>query len=228
MSISLQSKDGKTTTLSALVDVINSSRKCNIVTLEEPIKYLHKHKQSNINQREVGIDTESFASGLKHVLRQGADVIAISELRDAESISVALNAAETGHLVIGGMTSLNTVTAIEKVFNIFSPHQQPQIRMQLANTLLLVFAQKLIPAEEDEGKILAYEKLMGSDRVRTLIREGKTGSIRSLMQIASDDMVSIDRSIARLCLKGKITFEDGLRFAETPSYYQDLIRIGRA
>lgn len=219
---------GKSATISALVEVINSSRRCNIITLEDPVEYLHKHKQSNVNQREIGIDTESLASGLKHVLKQGADVIVISELRDAESISIALNAAETGCLVISAMTTLNTITALDKIINVFPLNLQPQIRMQLADTLLLVFSQKLIPGKEDSGKVLAYEKLIGSNRVRNLLREGKMVNIRSLMQVASDDMMSVDRGIARLCLDGKISFEEGLKISDSPSYFQDLIRTGSA
>jgi twitching motility protein PilT len=218
--------NGKAATISALVDVINSTRKCNIVTLEDPIEYLHKHKKSNVNQREIGIDTESFSTGLKHVTRQGADVIVISELRDTESIVMALNAAETGHMVISAMTSLNTITALDRVINIFPQNQQPQIKVQLADTLLLVLSQKLIPRKEGYGKILACEKLTGSSRVRNLIRDGKTVNIKALMQVASEDMLSIDRSLAKLCFEGRIAFEDGLKFADTPSYYQDLIRTG--
>jgi twitching motility protein PilT len=220
--------DGRAATIASLVDVINSTRKCNIVTLEDPIKYLHKHKLSNVNQIEIGIDTESFKGGLKHILRHVPDVIAISELRDAESISVALDAAETGRLVIGAITSLNTTTAIDRMLNIFPPNHQLQIKTQLADTLLLVFAQRLIPGKEGNGRILAFEKLARSSRVRNLIQEAKIANIRSLMQVAADDMLSLDRSIAKLCLDGRITFEDGLKFADTPSYYQDLIRTGSA
>jgi twitching motility protein PilT len=221
-------ENGKSATVSALVDVINTQRGCNIVTLEDPIEYLHKHKLSNVNQREVGIDTESFPAGLKQVLRQGADVIAVSELRDAESVSMALNAAETGRMVIGAMTTTNSVTAVDRILNIFPADRQPQIRVQLADSLLLVFAQKLIPRKDGDGRVLAYEKLTGSGRIRGLIREGRTSNIKSLMQVASEDMLSIDRSIARLCLEGKISFEEGLKAADTPSYYQDLIRTGNA
>lgn len=218
---------GKTTTMAAFVDTINSSRKCNIVMIEDPIEYLHKHGKSNVNQREVGTDTESFACGLKHIIRQDPDVIVIGELRDPESIAIALNAAETGHLVIGTMHSLNTTTAIDRILNVFPKHQIPQIRMQLADTLLLMFSQKLIPCKEDDGRIPAYEKLTNSPRITNLIREGKTGNIRSLMQEISVDMSSIDRDIARLCYDGKITVEDGLKFADNPAFYQELIRAGR-
>jgi len=218
---------GKAATVASLVDIINSNRRCNIVTLEDPVVYLHRHKLSNVNQREIGVDTDSTESGLRHALRQGADVIAINELRDPGSISTALNAAETGRLVIGAMTALNAVAAVDRVINIFTADQQPLIRTQLAAALLLVFSQKMIPAKEG-GRALAFEKLAGSDRVRNLIMEGKTVNIRSLMQVASGDMLSVDRSIARLCLDGKISFEEGLKYADSPSYYQDLIRTGSA
>ena len=218
---------GKTTTASALVNVINTHRRCNIVTLEDPIKYLHRHNKSNVNQREIGIDTESFAAGLSHVMRQDPDVIMIGDLRDPESIAIALNAAETGHLVIGTIHSLNTVTAIDKILNIFPKHQLPQIRMQLADTLQLLFSQKLIPRKDGEGRIVAYEKLTNSARVENLIKEGNSSNIKSLMQIAADDMMSIDQCLAKLCFEGKISFEDGLRFADNPTYHKELIKAGK-
>jgi twitching motility protein PilT len=218
---------GKTTTMSSIVNMINASRKCNIVTLEDPIEYLHKHNKSNVNQREIGIDTGSFAAGLKHIIRQDPDVIAIGDMRDPESIAIALNAAESGHLVIGAMHSLNATTAIDKILSIFPEHQLPQIRMQLADTLLLAFAQKLIPQKVNGGRILAYEKLNNSSRVANLIREGKVFDIRLLMQDEFDRMFSIERRLAALCLEGRISFEDGLKFADNPNYYQSLVRDGQ-
>ena len=218
---------GKTITMSSLVDLINSNRRCNIVTLEDPIEYLQKHNKSNVNQREIGIDTESFASGLKCIIRQDPDVIVIGELSDPESIAIAMNAAESGHLVIGVMNSLNATTALDRILNIFPEHQLPQIRMQLADTLLLAFAQKLIPQKKENGRILAYEKLTNSSRVANLIKEGKVFDIRLLMQDEADNMFSIERVIARLHLEGKIEFEEGLRFADNPSYYEKLVKDGK-
>jgi twitching motility protein PilT len=217
---------GKTTTMSALVDVINSNRKCNIVTLEDPIEYLHRHKKSNVNQREVGVDTESFAVGLKHVFRQDPDVIIIGEMRDPESIAIALTAAETGHLVISTLHTLNATTAIDRIIDIFPGHQQHQVRLQFADSFLLVFAQRLVPKKIGKGRILAYEKMANSFRVRNLIREGKTPGIRSLMQVVAEDIASIDQSLAKLCLQGEISLEDGLKFADNPPYYQDLVKLG--
>lgn len=215
---------GKTTTMASLVDVINSTRKCNIVTLEDPVEYLHKHKKSNVNQREIGIDTESFAIGLKHILRQDPDVIVIGEMRDPESIAIALTAAETGHLVISTLHSLNTTTAVERIIDVFPEHQQHQVRLHFADSFILVFAQRLVPKKEGGGRVLAYEKMTYSLRVRNLIREGKIHNIRSFMQSASTDLISLDQSLAKLCLKGKITFEDGLKFSGNPSYYQNLVK----
>ncbi len=218
---------GKTTTMSALVDIINANRKCNIVMIEDPIEFLHKHKMSNVNQREVGIDTETFASGLKHIVRQDPDVIVIGELRDPESMAIALNASEAGCLVICIMHSSNTITAIDRILNTFPEHQVPQIRMQLADSLLLALSQKLLPKLDSEGRIPAFEKLTNSTRVGNLIREGKIFNLKTLMQGISDDMSSIDRSIARLCFDGKISFEDGLKYSDNSAYYQELVRTGR-
>ncbi len=218
-----QSGHGKTTTMAALVDVINTHRRCNIVTIEDPIEYLHRHKKSNVNQREVAVDTDTFASGLKHIFKQNPDVIVIGEMSDPESIEVALKAAETGHLVIGTLYSPNTTTAIDKIINVFPEHKQHQIKMQFADAFLIVFAQRLVPRKSG-GRILAYEKLAHSFRVRNLIRESKAFNIRSLMQIASADIIPIDQCLAKLYFTGEITYEDGLKFSDNPAYYQELIK----
>ena len=217
----------KPSTIAAIIDLINSNRSCNIVTLEDPVRYLHTHKKSNVNQRDIGIDTDSFASGLKHVLRQGQDVIVISDLRDLESISAALHAAESGHLVIAAIHSLNTVTALEKILNIFPDIRRPQIKMQLADTLLLLISQKLVPHAEGEGNIRAYEVLMNSSRVANIVREGQVSNIRQMMQVVSEDMSSLDQSLAGLCLEGKISFNDGLHSSDNAAYYQEIIRRGK-
>ncbi|GAB4535870.1 MAG: hypothetical protein Fur0020_03500 [Thermodesulfovibrionia bacterium] len=218
---------GKTTTLSALVDVINSNRRCNIITLEDPIEYLHTHKKSNVNQREIGVDTSSFAEGLKHIFRQDPDVIVIGEMRDPESIAIALTAAETGHLVLSTIHTINATTAIDRIVDIFPAHQQQQVRTQFADAFLLVFAQRLIPRRDGKGRIPAYEWVSNTFRVRTMIRDGKAFNIRSLMQTASEDFTTIDHSLAELCLSGKIRMEDGLKYADNPTYYKDLINMGK-
>ncbi|NOZ24536.1 MAG: PilT/PilU family type 4a pilus ATPase [Nitrospirae bacterium] len=213
---------GKTTTVAAMIDIINTYRKCNIVTLEDPIEYLHKHKNSNVNQREVGLDTESFHEGLKRIFRQYPDVIVIGELRDKESFEIALQAADTGHLVLCTVHSNNSTTAIERVINMFPPHQQNLIRTKLADTLLLVLSQRLVARKDGEGRVLAYEKLINSYRIKNLIREEKTHQIRSQMQTGTEEFSSIDSALASLYKEGLITFEDGLLYAENEQFYREI------
>ena len=213
---------GKTTTLSAMVDIINTRRKCNIVTLEDPVEYLHKHKKSNVNQREVGWDTDSFYEGLKHVFRQAPDVIVIGELRDKESFEIAMRAADTGHLVLSTVHADNSTSIIERVISMFPPHQQNLMRIKIADCLLLSFSQRLIPLKKGKGRILAYEKLINNYRIKNLIREGKTHQIRSQMQAGTESFTSIDTSLANLYNSGLITFEDGLHFSDNKQFYREL------
>ncbi len=213
---------GKTTTMAALVDIINTHRKCNIITLEDPIEYLHKHKNSNVNQREIGLDTESFAEGLRYIFRQDPDVIVIGELRDMESFEIAIHAADTGHLVLSTVHASNTTATIERIINVFPPYQQNLIRTRLADSLLIVFSQKLVPMKHKDARIVAYESLVNSYRIKNLIREGKTHQIRTQMQSGTEDFISIDISLANLYKKGIITFEDGLMFADNEQFYREL------
>lgn len=215
---------GKSTTLAALVDIINTKKKCNIITLEDPIEFLHKHKNSNVNQREIGTDTASFQEGLHHIFRQDPDVIVIGEMRDPDSFQIALRAAETGHLVLSTLHSRNTTATVERVIDIFPPHQQAQIRVQLAESLLLVLSQRLLTNKDRSGLVLAYEKLENSFKIKNFIREGKTHLIRAQMQAFPDEYVPIDVTLARLCSQGKITLDEGLKHADNLTYYQDLVR----
>ncbi len=215
---------GKTTTMASLIDVINANRRSNIITIEDPIEYFHNHKKSNINQREIGEDTESFAVGLRHIFRQNPDVIVIGEMRDYESISIALTAAETGHLVLITMHTLNTTTAIDRIVDIFPANQQNQVRLQFADAFLLVIAQRLIPRKGGKGLVVAIEKLVNTLRIRNLIRENKSSSIRGMFQAGADDFMSIDKDLARLCLDNEISFEDGLKHADNQKYYQDMVK----
>lgn len=217
---------GKTTTLAAIVDIINTKRKCNIITIEDPVEYLHKHKSSNVNQREVGIDTDSFHSGLVHIFRQAPDVIVIGEMRDPESFAIALQAAETGHLVMSTLHSNTATSAIDRIIDIFPSEKQRQIRLQMADNFLLILNQRLVPLENGTGRILAYEKLVNTYRVRNLIREGKAHQIRSMLQQSTDDFVSIDQSLARLCIEGKITQEAGMKFCDNPVFFQEIVNRG--
>lgn len=217
---------GKTTTLAALVEVINTKRHCNILTIEDPIEYLHKHKASNVNQREVGLDTNSFHDGLRRVFRQAPDVIVIGEMRDPESFAIALQAAETGHLVMSTLHSATSTVTIERIIDVFPPEQQQQIRVQIAENFLLILSQRLVPLKNGPGRVLAYEKLVNTFRVRNLIREGKTHQIRSMLQISSDDFIPIDQSLARLCIEGRIKAETGLKYCDSPSFFNDLVNKG--
>lgn len=215
---------GKTTTLAAIVDVINTNRRCNIVTLEDPIEYLHKHKKSNVNQRDVGIDTKSFYEGLKHVFRQDPDVIVVGEMRDADSFAIALQAADTGHLVLSTVHASTAAATIERIINIFPPDQQGLIRTRIADNLLFVMSQRLVPMKKGEERVLAYEKIVNSISVKNLIRESKTHQIKAQMLTGSDEYSSLESSLAKLCISGLIKFENGLTFAENKQFYKDLTK----
>lgn len=216
---------GKSTTMSAMVDIINSAKGANIITLEDPIEYLHKHKKGNISQREVGRDVESFSEGMRHVLRQAPDVIVVGEMRDKETFEIALRAANSGHLVISTVHSDNATSIIDRIINMFEPYEQHLIRMMLAESFLLSIAQRLVPKKNGEGRVLAMERLTNSSRVRKLIREGKTHQIRSQLQVGGEDFVSIDISLANLYKKGIIKYEDGLLFAVDDQFYQEMAGV---
>ena len=202
---------GKSTTLAALIDVVNSTRTDHIVTVEDPIEFLHENKQSLINQREVGHDTHSFAAALKHVLRQDPDVILVGELRDLETISVALTAAETGHLVFATLHTQDAPQTIDRVIDVYPPHQQAQVRAQLAATLQGVVCQTLVPKANGSGRAVAAEVLVTTSAVANLIREGKTHQIVSVMQAGGDlGMRTMDQHLADLVAGGVITKQAAL------------------
>ena len=210
--------------MSALVDIINNRRGCNIVTLEDPIEYLHQHKKSNISQREIGRDVASFAQGMRHVLRHTPDVIVVGEMRDKETFRIALQAANSGHLVLSTVHSDNSTSIIERVVNMFDPHEQSLIRMTLAESLLLSLSQRLISQKDGKGRVLALEYFVNSQRMKSFIRDGKTHQIRSQMQTGSDDFSSIDIALANLVKKGLIRVEDGLNYCEDDLFYRSLIQ----
>ncbi|MFJ3384952.1 MULTISPECIES: type IV pilus twitching motility protein PilT [unclassified Curtobacterium] len=197
---------GKSTTLAALIDLVNETRADHIVTVEDPIEFMHDHKKAIINQREVGADTQSFAKALKHVLRQDPDVILIGELRDLETISVALTAAETGHLVFATLHTQSAPGTIDRVIDVFPPHQQGQIRTQLASTLEGVVCQTLVPKASGVGRVVATEIMTTTPAIGNLIREGKTYQITSAMQAGRDSgMHTMDQDLAELVNVGTIT-----------------------
>lgn len=212
---------GKTTTLASMIDIINTKRKCNIITIEDPIEYRHKHKASNVNQREVGFDTQSFHDGLKRIFRQAPDVIVIGEMRDPESFAIAIHAADTGHLVLSTLHSNTATSAIDAIIDVFPPNQQQQIKVQLAENFLLILNQRLLPMKDSDARILAYEKLIGSYRTRTMIRDGKTHQIRTMQ--TTEDFESIDVSLARLSRENKISPETALKYCDSPATVKSLI-----
>ncbi|ADL08658.1 type IV pilus twitching motility protein PilT [Thermosediminibacter oceani] len=196
---------GKTTTLAAMIDRINERRSCHIITLEDPIEYLHTHKRSIVNQREIGSDSPSFASALRAALRQDPDVILVGEMRDLETVATAITAAETGHLVLATLHTGSAVQSIDRIIDVFPPHQQNQIRIQLSDTLAGVITQQLLPRADGKGRVVAVEVLIATPAVRNLIREGKTHQIVSLMQTGGRfGMQTMEMSLRQLREKGLI------------------------
>lgn len=202
---------GKSTTLASMIDFINRERSLNIITIEQPIEFLHRHKRSIVKQREVGSDTYSFASALRYALRHDPDVILIGEMRDLESISIALTAAETGHLVLSTLHTQTAPLAIRRMVDVFQDYLRNQIRQQLADTLQAVVAQQLVPRADGEGMVLAVEMMLATPAVRNLIREGKEHQLYTVIQTSQAiGMQTMDQSLADLCLSGKITREMAL------------------
>jgi len=202
---------GKSTTLAALVDLANRNRRDHIMTVEDPIEFLHRHKSCLVNQREVGEDTWSFQNALKHVLRQDPDIILVGEMRDLETISVALTAAETGHLVFATLHTQDAAQTIDRVIDVFPPHQQQQIRVQLAGALQGVVCQTLCKTFDGNGRAVATEVLVATPAIRNLIREGKTHQIYSSLQAgAKHGMHTLDQHLAELVRVGRITYETAM------------------
>ncbi len=210
---------GKSTTQAAMIDLINTMQRCHIVTIEDPIEYVHSSKKSIVDQREVFADTLSFSNALKYVLRQDPDVILVGEMRDMETISAALTAAETGHLVIATLHTNDAVQSIDRIVDVFPPHQQSQIRVQLAFALIAVIAQQLIPRANDDGRILATEILIKNYAVGTHIREGKTHQTRSTMETSKGEgMVTMDNRLKELYEARKITYDELARRVSSPAF----------
>jgi twitching motility protein PilT len=202
---------GKSTTLAGIVDLANRKRRDHIMTVEDPIEFLHQHKSCLINQREVGEDTHSFTNALKHVLRQDPDIILVGEMRDLETISVALTAAETGHLVFATLHTQDAAQTIDRVIDVFPPYQQQQVRVQLAGALQGVVSQTLCKTADGRGRAVATEVLVATPAIRNLIREGKTHQIYSALQAgARHGMHTMDQHLAEMVKAGRITYETAL------------------
>lgn len=207
---------GKSTTLASLVDVIAKRDAKNIITLEDPIEYLHSNQKSIVSQREIGFDSMSYAQALRAALRQDPDVILVGEMRDLETISTAITAAETGHLVFSTLHTNSTSDAIDRMIDVFPPHQQQQIRVQLAGVLEGVIAQQLLPMA-GKGRIAAFEVLLANSAVRNLIREAKAFQIPSIIQTSKKDgMQTMDDCILGYYMRGQITKETAVRYALDP------------
>ena len=206
---------GKSTTLASLIDKINNNREAHVITLEDPIEYLHTHKRSIVNQREIGLDSMNYAHALRAALREDPDVILVGEMRDFETISVAITAAETGHLVLSTLHTIGAASTVDRVIDVFPPHQQQQIRVQLANVLEAVISQQLIPTADGSGRVAAFEVLHSNPAVRNLIREGKTHQLTSVMQTNRKmGMITMDDAILQLYIDYKIDREMALQFAQ--------------
>ncbi len=210
---------GKSTTLSYMLDEINSKRNCHILTLEDPIEFLHKHKKSIVSQREIGLDTPNYSKGLRAAMRESPDVIFIGEMRDLETIEIAMTAAETGHLVLSTLHTVGASNTIDRIIDVFPSNQQQQIRVQLSMVLNAVVSQQLLPGEE--GLLPAFEILEANSAIKTMIRDGKVHQIDSVIySSAKDGMVSMDSSILELYKKGKISAQTAIAF----SLNQDAMR----
>ncbi len=201
---------GKSTTLSCLIDLINKERACHILTLEDPIEYVHRHNKSIVDQREVGVDTRTYQDGLRSALRQAPDVILIGEMRDYETMAIALTAAETGHLVFSTLHTVGAAKTIDRIIDVFPPNQQQQVRLQLSTVLQSVITQQLIPSDT-LGRVPAFEIMNVNHAIRNMIRDGKIPQIEATIHSSQKDgMVSMDYSLAQLFQKGYISREEAL------------------
>ena len=215
---------GKSTTLAALIDKINSEKAQHIITIEDPIEFTHKSKRSAIVQREVHYDTYSFSAALRSSLRQDPDVVLIGEMRDLETISAAITIAETGHLVFATLHTNSAAQSIDRMIDVFPPHQQPQVRSQLANILQGICAQRLVPAIGG-GRVVAAEVMIANPAIRNIIREGKTHQLDTVIQTGADQgMQTMDRTLVKLVQSGVVTYDDAREFAVDLVEFERLMR----
>ena len=216
---------GKSTTLAAMIDHINNNRRCHIVTMEDPIEFVHRDSISYISQREVGDDTASFDAALKRVLRQDPDVILIGEMRDPETIATALTAAETGHLVLATLHTSSASETIDRIIDVFDSYKQAQIRMQLSTTLEAVICQALVPRRDGQGRVGAFEIMLFVPAIGALIRDSKTHQLINVIQTNADiGMQTRDQSLRALYERGLITFDAALTYATNPDELKRMTR----
>lgn len=204
---------GKSTSLAAMINEINLSRNAHIITLEDPVEYLHKHNKCIINQREIGKDSKTYASALRAILREDPDIILIGEMRDLETISIAITAAETGHLVFSTLHTIGAAKTIDRITDVFPPHQQQQIKIQLATVLKGIISQQLLPREDEQGRVAALEIMINTPAIQNLIREGKTHQMQSIIQTGNKyGMKTMDMSLVELYKNGVISYDAALTF----------------
>lgn len=220
---------GKSTTLAAMVDHINASRQDHIMTVEDPLEFLHTPQKALINQREVGEDTLSFPNALKYVLRQDPDVILIGEMRDLETIHLAITAAETGHLVFGTLHTTDAVQTVDRVIDVFPPHQQQQVRMQLSVNLVGVLSQALVKTADKDGRVAAFESMEAIPAIRNLIREGKTHQIASIIQTGQKrGMCTLDQSLAELVARNIADYESAKSKCTHVDTFEEILELMRS
>lgn len=216
---------GKSTTLAAMIDMINQTRRCNVITIEDPIEFIHKDKLSIVNQREVGIDTDSFTDALKYVVRQSPDVILIGEMRDVETMNVALQASETGHLVFSTVHTTSAAETMDRIINMFPPHDKPQICMRMANSLRGIVSQKLLPKADDTGRIAAVEVMIATPTISKLIEEGRAGQIYSAIAEGGFwGMQTMNQCLVKYFKAGLITEEEAIFNAGNLTELKQMIR----
>lgn len=215
---------GKSTTLAAIIDKINTERAHHIITIEDPIEFTHNSKKSMVAQREIHYDTYSFSAALRSSLRQDPDVVLIGEMRDLETISAAITIAETGHLVFATLHTNSAAQSIDRMIDVFPPHQQPQVRAQLSNILMGICSQRLVPAAEG-GRVVAAEILVANPAVRNIIREGKSHQLDAVIQTGADQgMQTMDRTLASLVQSGVVTYDEARNYAVDLSEFERLMR----
>ncbi len=220
---------GKSTTLAAVIDEINQTRSNHIVTIEDPIEFLHMHKRCVVNQRELGTDTKSFPAALRAALRQDPDVVLIGEMRDIETMQIALTAAETGHLVFATLHTQDCPQSIDRIIDVFPPHQQEQIRVQIAATLEGIVSQQLLPKVGSKGRVAACEVLIPTPATRNLIREGKTHQLYTVMQTGSQQgMQTMNAALAEHVKRGRISKDNAMRRTVAPEELERLLLVGAA
>lgn len=211
---------GKSTSLAGMIHHINENQKCHIMTIEDPIEYVHEDRQSIVNQRELGTDTFAFHEALRHVMRQNPDVILVGEMRDLETIKLAITAAETGHLVLSTLHTVDAAQTIDRIVDVFDPDQQPQIRTQLSVTLQGIVSQALVPTKDGKGRVGAFEAMVVTPSIRTLIRDGKTHQLYSEIQTGSEfGMQTLDGDLLRLTKDGYVTYENAIARSSQPAEF---------